>query len=363
MGPHVLAFYQRLYHSLVEIDGFKSKWYMEDAAISAIQANMDARQRFARSYCHQSADEDEQRPCELADIHCDRVLMKASLSQFSYFCPVTWKNTKQLVKCTQDPESTLFFKHVFYYFQGQAEKELFIANPARFTNNVIFSSHKGIPLRLKPHKAAEIIAQEKALLGHCPVTLVDEDRVVKGDPLLVVQYKDSKFSFESEPKLQSFLLTPGRYHKKELPVTMPPQEDPVNLFALQGSEESTTFMEQALGSIVTRGLREVSENRLKYPNLSVKETMLKLFALFLKAENPANTPYMKEKYLGRMRQFIERCEMAEELSDLAEEKMKKQPDGKWPEFKEKYYNELGARYDEVLQSSKKEKANGFKSYL
>jgi adenylate/nucleoside-diphosphate kinase len=75
---------------------------------------------------------------------------------------------------------------------------------------------------------------------------------------------------------------------------------------------------------VTRGLREVSENRLKYPNLSVKETMLKLFALFLKAENPANTKYMKEKYLTRMRQFIERCEMAEELSDLAEEKMKKQ---------------------------------------
>lgn len=75
---------------------------------------------------------------------------------------------------------------------------------------------------------------------------------------------------------------------------------------------------------MTRGLREVSENRLKYPNLSVKETMLKLFALFLKAENPANTKYMKEKYLTRMRQFIERCEMAEELSDLAEEKMKKQ---------------------------------------
>ena len=84
-------------------------------------------------------------------------------------------------------------------------------------------------------------------------------------------------------------------------MTMPPLEDPVNLFTLQGSEESTTFMEQALGSIVTRGLREVSENRLKYPNLSVKETMLKLFALFLKAENPANTAYMKEKYHERMR--------------------------------------------------------------
>ena len=50
--PHVLAFYQRFYNSLLEIDGFKSKWYMEDRALSAIQANMDARQQFARSYCY-----------------------------------------------------------------------------------------------------------------------------------------------------------------------------------------------------------------------------------------------------------------------------------------------------------------------
>jgi adenylate/nucleoside-diphosphate kinase len=89
---------------------------------------------------------------------------------------------------------------------------------------------------------------------------------------------------------------------------------------------------------VTRGLREVAENRLKYPNLSVKETMLKLFAIFLKAENTANTPHMKEKYCIKMRDFVERCELAEELSDLSEEKSSKWKSGKWLEFKEKYYN-------------------------
>lgn len=257
----------------------------------------------------------------------------------------------------------VIYEHAFYYFKGAAERAMFLSNPRRFVNNVIFSSAKGIPLRLKAHKAAEIVAQEKAILGHCPVSLVEEGRVVKGDALLAVQYKDQKLTFENEVKLQKFLATPARYHKAELPVKMPPHEDPVSLYTLQGSEESTTFMEQALGSIVTRGLREVSENRLKYPNMSVKETMLKLFALFLKAENPANTAYMKEKYLARMRQFIERCEMAEELSDLAAEKAKKAGAGKWPEFKEKYYNELGAKYDEVLKQSAKEKANGFLGYL
>lgn len=96
--------------------------------------------------------------------------------------------------------------------------------------------------------------------------------------------------------------------------------------------------------------------------MTVKETMLKLFAIFLKAENPANTDYMKEKYKGRMRQFIERCEMAEELNDLAEEKrkkLKKEGQNNWPDFKEKYYNELGKKYDDVLAQSLKEKATGF----
>jgi adenylate/nucleoside-diphosphate kinase len=117
---------------------------------------------------------------------------------------------------------------------------------------------------------------------------------------------------------------------------MPPAEDPVSLSDLQGASDSSIFMEQALGSIVTKGLREVSENRLKHPNMSVKETMLKLFALYLKADNPANTDYMREKYSNKMKQFVTNCEMAEELHALAEEKKSKGSEA-WPEFKEKYY--------------------------
>ena len=108
-------------------------------------------------------------------------------------------------------------------------------------------------------------------------------------------------------------------------------------------------MEQALGSIVTKALIEVSDNRLKYPTLSLKETMLKLFALYLKTENPANTAYMKNKYAEKMREFIKRCELPEEIYDLAQEKQRTQPRGKWPEFKEKYYNESGSDYDRVLK--------------
>lgn len=123
---------------------------------------------------------------------------------------------------------------------------------------------------------------------------------------------------------------------------MPPSKDKISLYNLQKMEDSIIFMEQALGTIVTKALREVSENRLKYPTLSVKETMLKLFALYLKTENPANTEFMKKKYAEKMKLFIERCEMPEEIHDLAQEKEKLTNKGKWHSFKEKYYNELGA---------------------
>lgn len=51
--------------------------------------------------------------------------------------------------------------------------------------------------------------------------------------------------------------------------------------------------------------------------------MLKLFALFLKTENPANTESMKRKYAAKMKQFIQRCELPEEIYDLAMDKGKK----------------------------------------
>lgn len=96
---------------------------------------------------------------------------------------------------------------------------------------------------------------------------------------------------------------------------------------------------------MTKGLREVGESRLKYPTLSIKETSLKLFALYLKCENPANTTYMKEKYLKNCQEFLEICTISEELYELADEKEKKQAKGRWPQFKEDYYNELGRKYD------------------
>ena len=92
--------------------------------------------------------------------------------------------------------------------------------------------------------------------------------------------------------------------------------------------------------------------------------MLKLFAIFLKAENPANTEYMREKYLNKMQTFIHKCEVPQELHELSKEKQKQLEKGKnWPQFKEDYYNKLGAELDTILKQVPKEKMHGFSFYM
>lgn len=137
----------------------------------------------------------------------------------------------------------------------------------------------------------------------------------------------------------------------------------MQLYHLKTDENSIPFLEQALGSVVTKGLREIGEQRLKYPTLSVKETMLKLFAIFLKTENPANTEHMRKKYRQKMQTFLEKCTVPEELHELAEEKSKKTKKGKWPQFKEDYYNSCGQMYDKILSEVEKERAEGFWGYM
>jgi hypothetical protein len=94
-----------------------------------------------------------------------------------------------------------------------------------------------------PHKACEIVVHEKAIGGHCTVSVMDEERVSKGDSALLVIYRDDKFIFDSEFKLQRFLANPFKYSRATLPVKIPPPEDKVSLYNLQKMEDSISFME------------------------------------------------------------------------------------------------------------------------
>jgi YHS domain-containing protein len=73
-------------------------------------------------------------------------------------CPVTWKQKKQFVNCCQRPEFTILYKHKFYYFAGAAERAVFCSNPSAFIDKTIYSTVRNVPILIREHKAAEVIA-------------------------------------------------------------------------------------------------------------------------------------------------------------------------------------------------------------
>lgn len=76
---------------------------------------------------------------------------------------------------------------------------------------------------------------------------MDEERVSKGDPCLLIVFRENKYIFSNEFKLQRFLSNPFKYSKAVLPVKMPPNEDKVSLYNLSRMEDSIAFLEQSLG--------------------------------------------------------------------------------------------------------------------
>lgn len=172
--PETGFFYNKYYNSLVPVDGQKSRWYMEDIALESLQRVSKARLEFARDLFHGD------RPCIMENLNYDRVYAKQSISQYGYMCPVSWKVQKKFINCTHSVENCVLFDNFFYYFASDVQRKIFCQDPAKFAEKTHFSHERNIPKRYRFHKAAEIISQEKALLGHCPVTLKDEEKVEKG---------------------------------------------------------------------------------------------------------------------------------------------------------------------------------------
>lgn len=56
--------------------------------------------------------------------------------------------------------------------------------------------------------------------------------------------------------------------------------------------------------------------------------------------------------------------MPQELHELSLDKKERLEKGKnWPQFKEDYYNKMGAELDGILKWVPKESSNGFASYM
>ena len=72
-----------------------------------------------------------------------------------------------------------------------------------------------------------------------------------------------------------FKLNPNKYINLSLPVKKVNEENNEQINDKQISFENTVnFLEFTFGSLITKGMLELSTNRIKYPYLNVKESSL-----------------------------------------------------------------------------------------
>jgi hypothetical protein len=83
----------------------------------------------------------------MRDLHMDRCLVKQALSEFRFYCPVTWRNEKLLLKCNENTEDCVLFDNCFYFFRSTKERDMFISNPHRFADISNFPKVNELPIR------------------------------------------------------------------------------------------------------------------------------------------------------------------------------------------------------------------------
>lgn len=145
----VIAYYQKYYENVRNISASKSKWYMEDEALKWIEKSLQSRMRFARDMTKKNV------PALLENMTIDRTKFRINLSEFKYFCPVTWKNIKCLENCKYNRDNIIRFNNCYFFFKGEEEKTAFLKNPKRFVHNSNFPQIR--PKRIKQHKASELL--------------------------------------------------------------------------------------------------------------------------------------------------------------------------------------------------------------
>lgn len=69
--------------------------------------------------------------------------------------------------------------------------------------------------------------------------------------------------------------------------------------------------------IIEAALRALSSQRLRHPACSTSSTALKYIGLYMKANNPDNTPYQAAKYKAKLEGFLDECGLAPFISSHA----------------------------------------------
>ena len=163
--------------------------------------------------------------------------------------------------------------------------------------------------------------------------------------------------------MEKFKLNPNKYINLELPVRK------VNLEQNKLTEKkilfnnTVNFLEFTFGSLITKGMLELSNNRIKYPYLNVKESSLKYLALFLKANNPKNNRYAQEKYKKILKEFKRNSELPWELYHVYENYNNEKENELNKKLIRKQLDTVSVKYDKLMEKAKIQNNTRFANFF
>ena len=292
---------------------------------------------------------------------------------------------------------------MFHFLTNEKEVSQFMKNPDDYVNYIL-RIRRDIkpPMYLSQEKIAEILYQDKEeeieeneeeenadskeedseLLAKrkeglnkfslnvkyeyqdcCPVDIVEKKIQKIGKVAYSMKYNGKYYKFSSMENMEKFKLNPDKYINLELPVLK------VNIEQNKLAEKkilfnnTVNFLEFTYGSLITKGMLELSNNRIKYPYLNVKESSLKYLALFLKANNPKNNKYAQEKYKKILKEFKRNSELPWELYHVYENYNNEKKNELNKKLIRKQLDTVSVKYDKLMEKAKIQNNTRFANFF
>lgn len=331
----VAAWYQNTYDNVRYLTSEHSKWWVKDTAVTFINKVFTAKRNYAIATI-------KNKPVAIRHLPITRHEISRRFGKFKKYDPILWKFRGELKDIKTD-DFLVEYKTLLYAFDNEENMKVFIENPDKILQTRALPEN--LPRKLVLSECGDIYESRIELEANCLVTLAEQGKLVKGNPTILAAYGDKIYSFQSSALRDKFMRKPSRYEKTKLPVKIPPKADSMVNFVLEEFESSVGFLDQMLGQVIIRALLEVGTLKLKFPNLTTKESALKHFCLFIKANNPNNSGYQKDKFLKKLWDFKQQCYMQQELY---EEGVRKES-GELRTWEVENYLEKGERYDEFIR--------------
>merc|ERR1712226_695152 len=146
----------------------------------------------------------------------------------------------------------------------------------------------------------------------CPVELY-MSRLVVGKMHLTLLYKENFYCFKDIKNFKLFRKYPHVFERVTLPHKLPITSNPQSDHDANKHGNMLAYLENYLSHVINKVLNHLNQMRIKYPNISHKETTLKFLSISLKAGNPNKSKHEREKYAIKMKQFISHCVMPQKL--------------------------------------------------